>query len=45
VLLDRDGGRHDVNLSKVDRVDFTWEPSADTVAAPATATEPVPIAA
>jgi hypothetical protein len=45
VLFDRDGGRHHVNLSKVDRVDFTWEPSADAVAPATPQTEPVPIAA
>jgi hypothetical protein len=45
VLLDRDQNRHHVNLSKVDRVQFDWEPSADADAVAAASTEPVPIAA
>lgn len=28
-LIDNDGTVHHVNLARVDRVDFSWEPSAD----------------
>jgi hypothetical protein len=32
-LVDGDGRRHHVNLAHVDRVDLSWEPSADPVLA------------
>ena len=35
VQFDRGGHRHSINLARVDRVDFTWEPAADAPAEPA----------
>lgn len=43
VLRDVDGRQHLINTSRVDRMDFTWEPPADQPAAPAPAEHREPV--